>query len=52
MLREFFDEALGVAMRGLGINLEFGADVIGHDLRQRGNAVRGLPDRRWRPDSE
>ena len=27
-LREFFDEAFDIALRGLGINLEFGADVM------------------------
>ncbi len=43
-MREFVDEAFDIAVRGFGINFELGADVIGHDLRQRGKTVRRLPD--------
>ena len=39
MLREFFDEALDIALRGLGVNLEFGADVI-RRYRAMENATR------------
>ena len=43
-MREFVHKAFHIAVRGFGINFELGADVIGHDLRQRGKTVRRLPD--------